>query len=148
MAQSFHAYVDDWCKQSELRLLAVFKRAVELLADELTFGRQNGGKVPWVSGNMARSLLAELNGLVKIAEGPFDQAGDVGAKVAMAQMGDYIHLGFQAGYARRVNYGFVGEDSLGRNYNQEGAHFVEYAASVWPTLVALAAEEIRNLARV
>lgn len=142
----WQAYVDDWCRQSEKRMLAVFKRAVELLADELQFGRQNGGKVPWVDGNMARSLAAELNGLVQTSAADPPPAGDPGAQIALLQLGDVIHLGYQAIYARRVNYGFVGEDSLGRNYNQEGAHFVEYAASVWPVMVHLAAEEIRQIA--
>lgn len=146
MAQSFAAYVDDWTKQSEARMIAVFKRAVELLADELSFGRQNGGKVPWVTGNMARSLAGVLNGLVQTADGA--PAGDTNAAIAMAQIGDFIHIGFQAGYARRVNYGFVGEDILGRNYNQEGAHFVEYAASQWPIMVSLAADEIRAMVAV
>ena len=144
MALSFAAYVDNWTKQSEAWMLAVFKRAVELLADELTFGRQNGGRVPWVTGNMARSLAGQLNGLVQTAEGA--PAGDTGAAIAMAQIGDFIHLGFQAAYARRVDGGFVGEDSLGRSYNQEGAHFVAYAASQWPVMVALAADEIQAMA--
>ena len=143
MALSFSAYVTEWTRQSEARMLAVFKRAVELLADELTYGRQNGGRVPWVTGNMARSLTGMLNGLVQTAEGA--PAGDAGAAIAMAQIGDFIHLGFQAGYSKRVNFGFVGQDSLGRNYNQEGAHFVEYAATQWPVMVALAAEEIQAM---
>ena len=29
-----------------------------------------------------------------------------------------------AAYARRIEYGFVGEDSLGREYNQKGRFFV------------------------
>lgn len=136
---AFTAHVDNWVRESEARMLAVFKRAVELLADELRFGRQNGGKVPWDTGNMARSLVAELNGVIG-----FTSAGDPEAKIALLQMGDVIALGYTAIYARRVNYGFVGEDSLGRNYNVEGAHFVEYAASMWPVMVELAAEELRN----
>lgn len=46
MAQSFAAMVDQWTRDSEARLLAVFKRAVELLADELGLSRSNGGRTP------------------------------------------------------------------------------------------------------
>ena len=63
----------------------------------------------------------------------------------MASLGDVIMLGYQAIYARRVDGGFVGQDSLGRNYNQEGANFVAYAATQWPVMVALAAEEIQAM---
>ena len=146
MAQKFAAGVLEWTRQTERRMLMVFKRAVELLAEELTSGRHNGGRVPWVTGNMARSLAAEINGIVQTAEGA--PAGNAGAKIALLTMGDVIMLGYQAVYAFRVNSGFVGEDSLGRNYNQEGAHFVEYAASQWPVMVELAAGEIKARAKV
>lgn len=139
MAQTFAATVYSWVQETEARMLAVFKRAVELLADELRLGRQNGGKVPWDTGNMARSLVAELNAVVGMTS-----AGDPGAKIAMLEMGDVISLGYTAIYAMRQNFGFVGQDRLGRNYNVEGAHFVEYAASMWPVMVQLAAEELRN----
>ena len=148
MALSFSAFVSNWTRQSEARMLAVFKRAVELLADELTYGRQNGGRVPWVTGNMARSLTGALNSIVMTSAAETPPAGDAGAAIAMASLGDVIMLGYQAIYARRVDGGFVGQDSLGRNYNVEGSHFVEAAALAWPTMVALAAEEIQAMASV
>ena len=145
MALSFSQYVNSWCEQSEARMLAVFKRAVELLADELTYGRQNGGRVPWVTGNMARSLTGALNSIVMTSAAETPPSGDAGAAIAMASLGDVIMLGYQAIYARRVDGGFVGQDSLGRNYNVEGANFVAYAATQWPVMVALAAEEIQAM---
>ena len=149
MAQGFADFVDQWTRQSEARMLAVFKRAVELLADELALSRYKGGRLPYDTGNLSRSLLAQIDAMPKIkpegddGEGEF-AGSDVGAVVATAMLGDAISLGYQANYARRMNYGFVGTDSLGRLYNQTGAGFVEYAASIWPILVGLAAEEIRN----
>ena len=145
MAQGFADFVDQWTRQSEARMLAVFKRAVELLADELALSRPNGGRVPYKTGNLARSLLAQIGAMPSQGGPDAKYAGsDVGAVVATAMLGDAISLGYQANYARRMNYGFVGTDSLGRLYNQTGAGFVEYAASIWPILVGLAAEEIRN----
>ena len=145
MAQGFADFVDQWTRQTEARMLAVFKRAVELLADELALSRPNGGRVPYKTGNLARSLLAQIGAMPSQGGAGEKYAGsDVGAIVAGAVLGDAISLGYQANYARRMNYGFVGTDSLGRLYNQTGAGFVEYAASIWPILVGLAAEEIRN----
>lgn len=139
---AFAAEIDAWVKATEPRMMAVLKRAIELFADELRLGVQNGGKTPWVTGNMVRSILAELNSIVQTSDGPFSSAGDVGAAVAMMGPDDVISIGFQAIYAARVNYGFVGQDSLGRNYNQEGAHFLEAAILAWPKCVELASEEI------
>lgn len=96
-----------------------------------------------MTGNMVRSLQGQLNTIVQTAENA--PAGDPGAAIAMAQLGDFISLGFQAGYARRVNFGFVGEDKLGRNYNQAGAHFIERAAGMWPSCVTRAAAEIESM---
>lgn len=38
---------------------------------------------------------------------------------------DHIEIVNDAAYARRVNGGFIGKDSLGRNFHQRGRHFVE-----------------------
>jgi len=135
--------VGDWAKESEARLTACFRRAVELLADEMTTTRSKGGKLPHRTGNLMRSLLASTTAMPRTGDGPF-VGQDIGLVAAGLDLGDTIYIGYQAAYARRLNYGFVGDDSLGRTYNQEGAHFVEYAASMWPILVQLAAEEVRN----
>lgn len=142
MALSFTAQIQNFAERSEKFWLAVFKRAVELLADELQKGVQNGGRLPWDTGNMARSLAAAVNGSVNTSTANPPPAGDVGAKVALLSIGDAITLGYQAIYARRQNYGFVGQDSRGRNYNQQGAHFVEHAASLWPQMVRQAEAEM------
>jgi hypothetical protein len=145
MAQKFAAQVDAWCKESEDRLMMVFKRAVELLAEELARTRGNGGALPHRTGNLMRSLAARINALPPGgAPGAVYGGSDVGAVVAQALLGDSVSLGFQANYARRMNYGFVGQDRLGRNFNQSGAGFVERAAAMWPALVERAAAEFRD----
>lgn len=146
---SFADQVGAWARETEARMQAVFRRAVELLADELTTTRANGGRLPHVTGNLMRSLVAEIGSMPSQGGAEQKYAGsDVGAVVARALLGQAVFLGFQANYARRVNYGFVGQDSLGRTYNQTGAGFIEYAIEVWPILVELAAEEIRTKVQV
>lgn len=73
--------------------------------------------MPSVSGN-----------LVSVAQ-------DVGVVALSLELGDKVYLGYQAVYAARQNFGFVGEDSLGRTYNQGGFGFVEKAAAKWPQIV-------------
>jgi len=43
-----------------------------------------------------------------------------------------------------MNYGFVGQDSLGRTYNQAGFGFAEDAASKWPAIVAAEAAKLKD----
>lgn len=145
MASKWMTEINAWVDETPARILAVVHRAAELLLDELRLGVQNGGKTPWVTGNMVRSIVAQLNAEIQTADGQFPTAGDANAAIALMGPDDTLHIGFQAIYARRVNSGFVGQDSLGRNYNQEGAHFIEAAVLAWPTLLELASEEIFNL---
>lgn len=142
MQMSFSAEIDKWIKETEPRMMAVLRRAIELLADELRLKTDEGGRTPVVLGNLVRSLVAELNSIVQVSGSVFPVAGDVGATVAEMGPDDVVSLGFQAIYAARVNYGFVGTDSAGRTYNQEGAHFIEAAIAAWPHMVDLAAQEI------
>ena len=45
-------------------------------------------------------------------------------------------------YARRVEYGFVGTDSLGRHYNQKGAGMLAQAVSELPQIASAAVERV------
>lgn len=133
-----------WAKETEARLEVTWRRSIELLADELTTTVSNGGRLPHKTGNLMRSLLASTSGVPAIgSEGQRFTGHDVGVVVAGLNLGDPIYLGFQAAYARRMNYGFVGTDSLGRSYNQEGFHFVEAAIALWPTIVELAVDDVK-----
>lgn len=143
---SFSAAVGAWASATEKRLSAVHKKAVEKLAMEMTRTRAEGGNVPVDTGNLYRSLLASTTGMPKTAEGPFT-GSNVPSVIATLRMNDTVWLGFQAKYARRVNYGFVGADALGRVYNQQGAHFVERAIAMWPQIVREAVEEVKNANR-
>lgn len=99
--------------------------------------------VPFQTGNLYKSLLASKDAMPPTSEGPFT-GSNVGLVAATLTAKQFVFLGYQARYARRVNSGLVGADSLGRVYNQSGAHFVEGAVKKWPRIVRQAATEIRN----
>ena len=91
-----------------------------------------------------RSLLASTSAMPSTGGPDAKYSGqDVGLVTAGLQLDQTVWLGYQAIYARRLNYGFVGQDSLGRNYNQAGAHFVEGAIAEWPSIVASAISKIK-----
>lgn len=134
-----------WAQQTEARLTAVYRTSVDMLSEELTMPRSMGGRIPIVTGNLRRSLLASTAGMPSVGAPDQRYSGSsVGLVTAGLKADQDVWLGFQANYALRVNYGFVGQDRLGRSYNQEGAHFLEAAVAAWPTIVELAAEHIQR----
>lgn len=133
-----------WAEKQQENLLRVFHRALVLLGRELARTRDDGGAVPKVTGNLYRSLLAQIGSPVMLAQGQPNFAGaDVGAIAVQAMLGETVFFGYQAAYARRVNSGFVGTDRLGRQYNQSGANFVERAINMWPQIVDQAVSEVK-----
>lgn len=141
--KSFAAAVGDWASKSEARITAVRRRSIELLAEEMANTTPNGGKVPFLTGNLARSLLASTSGMPETSEDPLP-GSPIGTLTADLADDQPIWLGYQAVYAKRRNYGFVGADSLGRVYNEAGLHFVEHAMGKWQEFVTAAAKELQN----
>lgn len=146
MTKSFSATVDAWARATEQRIQAVHRRSVELLAEEMRNTKPNGGRVPFMTGNLSRSLLASTQGLPKTSKGPFT-GQDVGIVTATMKIDQPIWIGYQAEYARRVNYGFIGADKLGRVYNQAGSYFVEGAIANWQQIVTKAIAEAKAAVR-
>ena len=136
--------VDAWTKETEQRMTAVWRQSIDDLADHMNTTRDNGGRLPKLTGNLMRSLLASTSAMPSTGGPDAKYSGqDVGLVTAGLRLDQTVWLGYQAIYARRLNYGFVGEDSLGRNYNQAGAHFVEGAIAEWPSIVARAVAKIK-----
>ncbi|MPS98606.1 MAG: hypothetical protein E2581_08910 [Pseudomonas sp.] len=140
---AFADQLSAWGKQTEARMEAIYRRSVKLLADEMATTKPQGGRVPFETGNLARSLVASTQGMPKTSTTPTAGA-TVGVVIATLKLNQPIWLGYQAIYARRMNYGFVGADKLGRVFNQQGSYFVEGAIEKWPQIVAQAAKEIQG----
>lgn len=51
--------------------------------------------------------------------------------VAGFEIGSVFEAGWTASYALRMEKGFVGQDALGRTYNQPGNFFMEGALQEW-----------------
>lgn len=91
--------------------------------------KAKGGRMPVDNGDLRGSFVAGVNGFQfegpEVAEFSF----------ASAKAGDTIYMGWTADHALRLNSGFVGEDSLGRTYNQEGNFFADKAAEAAPGIM-------------
>jgi hypothetical protein len=133
----FSAQVGDWVLETEARLLAVFKASAQELFSIAQTTRFEGGNLPIDTGFLRNSLVSGLNGSTSLS-GPDSYV----IAIAGAAIGDSVIAGWTAEYARRMEYGFVGQDALGRYYNQRGFGYVRGAAVQWQQIVD------RNAARI
>lgn len=123
-------------------LTALLRNSVQALANEAAKTIPNGGRVPVKTGNLARSVVVD-NEPPQIIDVLATQK-DFSLGVAGIKPGDTVYIGWQAAYSRRLNNGFVGQDSLGRTYNQSGYAFAEATAARWPAIVREQAAKIRG----
>ncbi|MCS0459534.1 hypothetical protein [Rhizobium favelukesii] len=142
---SFAAQISEWAKEELEREEAIFHTAAQTVANEVRTSVNDGGRMPVKTGNLRRSLMASTSAMPTIQEGKTEFT-DSGLEliIASAELGDTVYLGFQAAYAARLNYGFVGTDALGRTYNQTGYGFVDAVSQRWPQVVAQAEATVRN----
>jgi hypothetical protein len=130
-----------WAGTSVAGLTALLRNSVQALATEASTTIPNGGRVPVKTGNLARSVVVDnqppqvTNALA---------VGGFSLGIAAIKPGDTVYIGWQAEYSRRLNYGFVGADSLGRVYNQSGYGFAEATAAKWPEIVAAQGAKMRG----
>jgi hypothetical protein len=143
--QSFSAQVGAWAAAEMERAEAVYQTAAQTVANEVRTPVAEGGRMPIKTGNLRRSLMASTSSMPTMVEGKqtFSDGG-VELIIAGAELGGTIYLGFQAAYAARMNYGFVGEDSLGRSYNQAGFGFIDAVSQRWVQIVAAAEATVRD----
>lgn len=126
-----------WADNTKKLLAALLKNSVQELAKEASVTVKNGGLVPVKSGNLARSVIVDNKPPQADADGvEYEIQRDISGGLSGIELGQPVYIGWTPRYAARVNYGFVGTDSLGRSYNQSGAGFAEAAAAKWPTIVA------------
>ena len=145
MSGNFAATISEWGRAEMERAEAIFQASAQAVANEVRTTVNEGGRLPIDLGNLRRSLMASTADMptVKPDQAEFTDSG-IEMVIAGAELGSTIYLGFQAAYALRMEYGFVGTDSLGRTYNQSGFGFVTAAAQRWPQIVAEQEAKIRS----
>ena len=124
------ATLDQWTKKEQRRTDAVLKDATQSVIAVAQVSREKGGRMPVITNNLRNSLQSSIAGG---ASGEGESSHILVAPLMKG--GDLATFTWTAEYARRVNNGFTGADSLGRNYSQAGAHFVEGAVDQWPAIV-------------
>lgn len=131
-----------WAAQTDGRLTALLRNSVQALANEAGKTIPNGGRVPVKTGNLARSVIVDDKAPQRGAADQQYSAADLALGLSKIMPGKPIWIGWQAIYSARVNFGFVGADSLGRVYNQAGQGFAEATAAKWDTIVMAQAAKL------
>ena len=146
MTKTFSAAMTEWNEKAKRNLMLVMRQATQYMVRDLLQDVGKGaGQTPILTGNLRRSLLASTSAMPSVRkDADFKASNNAQIALTIAQWvkGEPLYLGFQAAYAMRLNYGFVGVDKLGRSYNQAGRYFVESKVKKWPEYVARAAKEI------
>lgn len=138
---SFSAQVSGFSEQTKRDIPLIFNSAVGKLEDEIKRNRKTGGGLtPVDTGNLIRSIKVSDKAMPKV-DTVEKKYRETTFTLGPNSMSKPVYIGVQAVYGPRMNYGFVGTDSLGRNYNVTGAYFVEGAASKWRQFVKEAEAE-------
>ena len=130
MANSFTAQIDEFTRQTEARMMAVFKQSAQDVMREASKPVAQGGNMPVDTGFLRNSLTHEVDGSA-LAKG-----GD-GYTLAIAQMkpGQAYRGTWTANYARAVHYGTRG---------RAGRMFAALAAQRWQEFVRKNAAELKR----
>jgi hypothetical protein len=129
----FTSDVSKWCDQAGALATAVFQAiafdAVQRV-QELT---------PVDTGFLRSNWTAIAPGDAEPVAGRVQPAGEA---IAKAKVGQVILIINPVVYARRIEYGFVGEDKLGRYYHQKGRHMVAQTMAEMPSIAERAKARI------
>jgi hypothetical protein len=142
---TFNADVSKWLESTALKLDAVARQTAQEMslkvvqATPLDTGFLRGMWQPFVNQPTFASSYAspsggEPSGGVSVA--------DISVTANGMQAGDQFWLLNATVYAKRLEYGFVGTDSLGRTYNQAGRFFVRDTCKKWPQVVQQVTDDL------
>lgn len=102
-------------------------------------------RTPVKTGNLRRSWFGQVNVIPSGMPGKnVDPIAQATIAAAGLKVGDVYYMGNTAAYARRLEYGFVGEDSLGRTYNQAGRFFVRSVMNEASQIAIRAAQRVAS----
>lgn len=145
--RGFLSSVNAWTKQTEERSEQAFQNGLLNFYDALS------AETPVDTGNLRNSLIASVNGTASPSvTGPGNNSSDStyrgGAEqsignIMSAKVGDRVSFIYLASYARRLNYGFTGADSLGRVYSQAGRFWIEAVGARYRSIMRAAATRLR-----
>lgn len=142
--RGFLQAVNKWTKETKERSDEAFRVGL------LDFFIHLRDTTPIDTGYLRSSLTLGVNGVVPMGPNAEYQSvyNDVRALNVLqgVKVGDRVIFVYNAPYARRVEYGFTGYDSLGRYYNTPGRFWITAAGEQYARIMRRAATRLRNSA--
>ena len=89
------------------------------------------------------AALAKVKELTPVDLGVLRASWQLEPAIEAIHAGAKVSIVTNIAYARRIDQGFVGIDSLGRHYNQSGVHMVERTIAAMPELEAQARKDLK-----
>jgi hypothetical protein len=139
-AGQFKLDIAAWADKAKGRLREFAVEAIQDINEEVVRA------TPVKTGFLRGSWWASLNASV-VNAGPADPSGAsassrMNASLIGLQLGDVYRANNGAAYAMRIEFGFVGTDSLGRKYNQQPRAFVRGTLDRAPMIAQAAAARV------
>lgn len=119
--RSFIAGLEAWASKVGEQADALARQTCQETAERVH------AATPVDTGNLRGNWQPSIGGVPTEPQdsAPADAAlADISLVCAGIKAGAVFHMANNAAYARRLEYGFVGTDSLGRTYNQAGRYYV------------------------
>lgn len=138
MAGSFAKEVAAFADKAKRRQLAIFRESTQRVAQRAGVPEAMGGKMPVDTEFLRNSVGASTSGMPSAGAQPPELV------LLTVQVGDTVWVGWSAAYALRMEYGFQGEDSLGRSYSQAGKAFLRSQIQLWDGIVSEVTAEVRR----
>lgn len=140
--------MDEFSRQFEADLLSILGQAgvnMEILARQTVqrVAREVVQATPARTGNLRAHWQPSLNAPSSAIE-PGDPEARLALTVINLRLGQTFYMTNSAAYALRIEYGFVGADSLGRVYNQPGQFFVARTLAAWPAIATRVRLELES----
>lgn len=128
-----------WRKKAKENALFVVLQSIQDVSRIAQNPKAKGGRMPVDIGTLRNTYSAGLNGTTSL-KGPDSYI----AALAGMDLGDSFIGGWTTDYAMRMEKGFVGQDALGRNFNQTGNFFMASALAQWQEVNDLNAAKVAS----
>jgi hypothetical protein len=129
VASKFGNQVRAFAEKAKQRQEAIFRESAQAVMDQANTPEGKGGKLPVDTGFLRNSVVASKDGPAT------SESGEPALVFAALQLGESVWAGWTAAYALRMEHGFSGKDSLGRQYEQKGKGFMRAATQNWDFIV-------------
>jgi hypothetical protein len=140
MPKGFAESVRQWTKEAKDKNNRILQEAIRLLLAEVI------DAMPKEDGNLSNSVRVGFDGVQPVDRDNratyADPSGPNAAALMQVEAGKPVYISVTAPYALRANYGFTGQDALGRFFNNRGAFYIQIGEAKWNGFVRKAAANV------